>query len=278
MQAKFDRQAVRYWDERSRHWQVAAPISPQDGDIRFYEAHAEACPKEGQPLRALMLGVTPPIAAMHWPAATQLVVLDWSEGMFRNVFPRWNAPSRSNLLRGDWRQMPVASGSIDFVVGDGCYSTFADSHGAAGLNEEAARVLRHGGELCIRCHRRLDKAPALETLFEPLLDGRLHNLDMFRWLLAMAVHGNTSSGVRLGDVWEAWHRRVPEPSAHQARLGWTDQAVANMERWKGVQTRYFFPSLAQLESLASPHFAVESCELPNYAWGEHFPRLVLRRR
>ena len=278
LRATYDRGAVAYWDQRSLNWQVASPISPQDGDIRFYEARAEGCAHGGQALRALMLGVTPPIAGMRWPAGTQLVAVDWSQGMMRNVFPRWNAPPRCGLVRADWRQMPVRAGSIDFVVGDGCYSTFADAAGHARLNEEAARTLRPGGELCVRSHRRLDSSPGLEAIFQPLLEGRLRNLDMFRWLLAMAMHGESSGGVRLGDVWEAWHAHIPDVPSAQAALGWTDQAVANMERWKGAATRYFFPSLAQLHELAAPHFDVESCELPNYAFGEHFPRLVLRRR
>ncbi|HUL96513.1 MAG TPA: class I SAM-dependent methyltransferase [Usitatibacter sp.] len=278
MGADYDREAIKYWDERSCNWQVAAPISPQDGDIRFYEARAAGSAQGEQPLRALLLGVTPPVAGMRWPDATRLVVLDWSAGMFRNVFPRWNAPSRCGLVRGDWRQMPLAPASFDFVVGDGCYSTFGDARGPVLLNEEAARVLRPGGEFCLRCHRRPDTPPAIDALFKPLLDGRMRNLDMFRWLLAMAAHGEASEGIRLGDVWEAWHAHVPDVSAAQQRLGWTHQAVANMERWKGAATRYFFPSLAQLHEFAGAHFEVESCELPNYAWGEHFPRLVLRRR
>ena len=157
MQPSFDRSALPYWEARSSSWTVVPPLSPSPADVRFYEARAASnLPDDGRGLRALLLGVTRPIAAMRWPVATRLTAIDWAQGMIRNVWPREGAPSGSATLRGDWREMPLKSSSMDFVVGDGCYSVFASLEGPAAMNREVHRVLRPEGEFCLRCFRRPD--------------------------------------------------------------------------------------------------------------------------
>jgi SAM-dependent methyltransferase len=276
----FDRSALPYWEARSTRWRVSTPISPLPDDIRFYEAHAarHAGEEDEVNLHALLLGVTPAIVTMRWPMDTRLVALDWSEGMFRNVFPHRGVAAFARSVRGDWREMPLADHSIDFVVGDGCYSTFPTLEGPAQLNREVARVLRPGGLFCLRCHRRADQPVALEQLFGRLLAGEFRDLDMFRWQLAMSVHGESRDGVCLGDVWTVWRDHVPDSRKLQASFGWSDDAIANMDGWKESRSRYFFPTLAQLRELVSADFDLDDCDIPEYEWGEHFPRLTMSPR
>ena len=200
----FDRSALPYWEARSRHWRVSAPISPLPDDIRFYEANAAHFGGEAIAPRALLLGVTPAIAMMRWPAGTQLVALDWADGMLHTVFPHGHVAAFAQTLRGDWREMPIADASIDFVVGDGCYSTFTSLEGPAQVNREVARVLRPGGRFCLRCHRRADEVTPVPQLFDEFFSGAFHDLDMFRWQLAMSVQGDSPAGVCLDDVWRIW--------------------------------------------------------------------------
>jgi SAM-dependent methyltransferase len=273
----FDRSALPYWEARSVRWKVSTPISPLPDDVRFYEANAARYAGESQGLRALLLGVTPAIATMRWPAGTRLIALDWAGGMLSNVFPRAQVASFAHALRGDWREMPLADACVDLVVGDGCYSTFSTFEGPADVNREVARVLRPGGRFCLRCHRRPDAAIPMEQLFGRLLAGEFGDLDMFRWQLAMALHGDSRDGVCLGDVWDAWHEHVPNAGKWLARFGWSEQALANFEGWKGSRSRYLFPSLAELRTLVSTNFDLEDCDIPEYEWGEHFPRLTMSR-
>jgi SAM-dependent methyltransferase len=278
MKPAFDRSALPYWDARAQRWKVSQPISPGPEDQRFYEAcAARRAPDDGGELSALLLGVTPAIAQMRWPGPTRLVALDWSGGMFRNVWPREHLPGGAAGVRGDWRAMPLADGSVDFAIGDGCYSTFRDLEGPALLNREVHRVLRPGGEFCLRCHRRPDVPHSVERLFEWLHAGRFQNLDLFRWILAMAVHGDSTDGVSLHRVWETWREQVPDAKALAARFGWTHDAVANMNAWEKLESRYFFPTLDEINALARPYFELELCDLPGYEWGEQFPRLLMRR-
>ena len=273
----FDRSALPYWDARAAGWNIAPPLAPGAEDVRFYEECASRTRDATGALDALLLGVTAPIAAMGWPAGTRLVALDWSAGMLRNVWPRERVPHGARALRGDWREIPLRDACIDFAIGDGCYSTFADLRGPGDMNREIHRVIRPGGTFCLRCFRRPDIALVAEALFEDLFAGRIRNLDLFRWLLAMALQGDDDRGVSLNRVWRAWHERVPDPGAHQARLAWSEAALANLEVWSRLESRYYFANLAELRALAAPHFEIEACDVPRYEWGAQFPRLVMRR-
>lgn len=268
-----DRSGVARWETLSRTWHVEPPLAPDASDIAFYEREVA----RPNPSRILMLGATPAIAAMHWPPSAALTATDWSDGMLRRVWPAASAPADARRVRADWRQLPYAALTFDVVLGDGCYSVFAQPEGIDLLNAEVARVLRPGGIFCIRSHRRPDQPEAIDTLFADLLAGRPSNLDLFRWKLATAVQGDTESGVRLGDVWEVWHRYVPDAEKIGVNLGWTPRAMANMEAWRNSEARYVFPSLRFLMSEGRRRFESVQAELPDYEWGEQFPRLILTR-
>jgi SAM-dependent methyltransferase len=267
-----------YWEARATRWNVEPPLSPQADDVRFCESRADAQASRDGPLTALLLGVTAALATMRWPAGTRLTSMDWADGMLRRVLPRDEVRASLAVLRADWREMPIAESSIDFVLGDGCFTAFPDFEGAAAVAAEVARVLKPRGEFCIRCFRRPDAMSTASELFAELLDGRIANLELFRWMVAIALQGEGRRGVALGDVWEAWHARVADPREAQRRLGWSDTGIANFESWRGARSRYYFPSLSEIAELAGPGLEIALCEFPKYEWGEQFPRLVLRRR
>ncbi|MDX2221076.1 MAG: class I SAM-dependent methyltransferase [Burkholderiales bacterium] len=267
------RAGVARWDTLSLTWHVEPPLAPAASDIAFYERLvASAAPR-----RALMLGATPAVAGMHWPPGLHLTATDWSGGMLGRVWPAQRAPADASRVRADWRSLPYEDSTFDVVVGDGCYSVFDRPEYIDLLNAEIARVLRPGGTFCIRCHRRPDELPSVDSVFADLLKGQPANLDLFRWKLATAVQGDTENGVRLGDVWDVWHRHVPDPHSIGRQFGWTDRAIANIEAWKDSQARYLFPSLRFLISEGQRRFSQVAVELPDYEWGEQFPRLTLTR-
>lgn len=268
-----DRAGLARWDALSKTWHVEPPLSPAPSDVAFYERHVA----EANPSRALMLGATPAIVSMRWPAGIHLTATDWSEGMLQRVWPATRAPAGAGRVRADWRQLPYRDETFDVVVGDGCYSVFEHPTFIDLLNAEVARVLRPGGRFCIRSHRRPATLEPIDKLFSDLLAGRPRNLDLFRWKLATAVQGDTEKGVRLGDVWEIWHRHVPDAEQVGSQLGWTPRAIANMEAWRNSEARYVFPSLDFLHSEGRRRFSAVESTLPDYDWGDQFPRLVLWR-
>ncbi len=273
-----DHASRAYWESRARDWRVSPPLTPAAEDIAWYEATVSACARalSARPLRALLLGVTPGIATMGWPAGTSLLAVDWAQGMVEHVWPRTGFPDGTEVVRADWRQLPLASGSIDVVVGDGCYAAMGSLEGARQLNREIRRVLRGGGWYCTRAFRRSDVPTPTEALFEELEGGGVDNLDLFRWRLAMAVQGDSAEGVALGKVWRVWEQHVRDVQADARR--WSADQRLNMARWENVEARFSFLSLAELRDLAAPGFELLSSDWPSYASAEHFPRLLMRAR
>jgi len=275
-----DRSHLAYWERRAPNWHVAPPFSPSAEDIAWLEAKAARCATSvvAKPFRALLLGVTPALATMRWPEDTHLVAVDWSAGMIRYVWPGSSIRAPATVVRADWHALPLAKGSIDFALGDACYSAVATLANARLLNAELHRVLRPGGMHCQRCFARPDPPLSVDTLFEDLLAVRVSDFDMFRWMLAMAVHGASESGVDLCDVGRVWREHVPDAAALAARHGWSAEALANLESWGRNGGRFSFPSPRELRELAELAFDLLAYEEPATAYGALFPRLTMRRR
>jgi SAM-dependent methyltransferase len=271
-----DRAARRFWDQIALRWRIAEPLAPGRTDIDWFER--QAARHTGPAPRALLLGVTAGIAAMRWPAGTGLVAADWSTNMLKIVWPASVVPAATAVICADWRELPLADGTADLVVGDGCYTALGTLAGAAALNAEMHRVLRRGGHVLMRCFCKPGTGLDVEHLFDELFAGRMRNLDLFRWLLAMALQGGSTAGVAVRAIWEQWARRVPDTRALQARMQWTDDAVANLERMATADMTYNFASLEELLRAAAPAFELVARDSPDYAWGELFPRIVLRAR
>jgi SAM-dependent methyltransferase len=276
MQTAIDQASRAYWESRARDWRVSPPLTPAEEDIAWYEAKVADCARSVgvRPLRAVLLGVTPGIATMRWPQATSLLAVDWAQGMVEHVWPRARLREHTDVVRADWRRLPLAAESVDLVLGDGCYAAMGTLSGARHLNLEIRRILRPGGWYCMRAFSRSDEASSIPGLFHELEQGRVDNLDLFRWRLAMLVHGESEEGVALGKVWRIWQDHRREARSDPRR--WSADQRLNMARWENVEARFSFPSMRELRGLAEPGFELVSCEQPGYASAEHFPRILLR--
>jgi SAM-dependent methyltransferase len=271
-----ERAARSFWDQLAQRWCFPEPLTPSQEDIDWYQR--QVARRVTPPARAVLFGVTPGIAAMRWPAATTLTAVDWSREMLKIVWPARNTPPSSCAACADWRELPIASGSLDLVVGDGCYAVLSRSADAALVNAEMRRALKPRGFVLMRCFCRPTVRPDLEDLFQRLFAGEITNLDLFRFLLAMALYKDAHTQVTRRAVGEVWKRYVPDARAMQARMGWTDDGLANMERSAASANAYYFPTLEELAQLWRPHFETAESSTPAYAWGELFPRVVLRAR
>jgi SAM-dependent methyltransferase len=271
-----ERSTRGFWDQIALRWRFAEPITPCHEDIWWYER--EAGQRVRGRARALLLGVTAGIASMQWPQSTVLTAVDWSTNMLKNVWPAGDTPASSAPACADWRELPIAGGCIDLVVGDGCYAALSKTADATLFNAELGRVARPGGILLMRCFCRPPARLQAHELFERLFSGGVASLDLFRFLLAMALYEDAHTRVTRRAVWELWARHVPNARALQDRMGWTDDDLANMERIAAVDHTYYFPTLDELIELWRPHFALLSTDTPAYAWGELFPRVVLGAR
>ncbi len=268
--------ARAYWESFAPNFRIVPPMAPSPEDVSWMEGAAARC-LDGTRSRALLLGVTPALIGMRWPSGAQVTVADWARAMFAHRWPD-TAAAQAKPLVADWRKLPLAGGGLDLVCGDGFYTALGDSADVPRVDREVARVLARGGKFCMRCFVLPAEPVSPDRVCEWLRAGQLRNPTLFRWLFAMAVHGESARGAAVGEIWAAWRERFPDPEELRRGHGWNDEALAGFERWRGKPMRYCFHTLAQLEALAAEDFRLEQVDVPGYEFGERFPRLLFSRR
>lgn len=267
-----------YWVKPAQSWALrASPLrpAPEDVDIflrefrRWYEATRPA------PLRALLLGVTTEIANMPWPAGTQLLAADRSRAMIRGVWP--GAALGHLAVCAAWGALPLPDRTQDLVLADGSLSVVTGDTYAA-MVQNLRRVICRRGLVLMRFFTRPDRPEAPADAFADLRAGRIGTFHAFKWRLAMALHGSLDEGVRLADIWNAWHDAVPDPQELARQRGWPLPVVLTIDDFRGIRTRYTFPTLAESRAVMAAGFEEVSCHFPTYELGERCPILVFRPR
>ena len=71
--------------------------------------------------------------------------------------------------------------------------------------------------------------------------------------LLAALHGATGAGTCLDDVWRTWQVLPPLPDALAESRGWTAEEIVGIEGYRGLETRYFLPTLAEFRAVLSRH-------------------------
>lgn len=267
-----------HWEQHARQWRyVGGPLRPCEEDVRIMERLVRSH-RQGHALLALLFGVTPELAAMRWPEGTRLLAVDRSEGMIRDVWPHSGLDVAAHVIRGDWNALPIRDGSLDLVIGDGFYTPLNYPRDYLRLGSELFRVLRPGGHYLIRVFIRPDRPETLEAVRQDFLAGRIISFHAFKWRLAMALHGSLDAGVRLADIWDQWQVMRREADRQGLKPDWPEAEVATIDAYRGVATRYTFPTLAELRDILRPHFIEQECHFPAYELGERCPILLLARR
>ncbi len=265
-----------HWNQHARQWSlIGPPLRPAPEDIRLLEAEVDDWQgrvKVTVP-RALLCGATPEIARMRWPAGTWLTAVDHSRPMIAGVWPAAEAPGAA--VCGDWLALPLADATQHLLIGDGCYSLLVGRARYAAFAAELRRVARSNALLAMRYFLRPERAEAVGAVVDDLWQRRIGNFHVFKWRLAMALHGTLEEGVRLGDIWDAWQQAVPDAAQLAARLDWRAEVINTIHNYRNVDTRYSFPTLAEACACAGD-FEIVATHTPTYELGERCPTLIMR--
>jgi SAM-dependent methyltransferase len=249
------------------------PLRPSADDTAVVQRVAADL---GSGAHAVVLGLTPEIIACTWPTDITLTAVDHSPAMIQALWPPAKGPANSRVVLADWCAMPIPSGTIDLVAGDGCYILQNFPEGYAALTREVRRVLRPAGRFVIRVFLRPDRPESVEDIARALAGGDIGSVHALKLRLLAALHGASGGGSRLDDVWRAW---VPMSSLVPAALagfrGWTAEEIVGIESYRGMDSRYFLPTLTELRQTLCASFREVEC-----AWGHHeladqCPTLVL---
>lgn len=265
-----------HWSQHAQQWeQIGAPLRPWPQDIEHLQALVAKWAQRTtrSHTRAVLLGVTPEIIRMRWPEQTELIAADRSIPMIQYASSQHAKPNAWAIC-ADWKKMPFTDNACQIVVGDGCFSLLDFPEGYHSALQSIRRILTPQGLFAMRFFVRPAIIENLDNVFDDLYAGRIGNFHVFKWRLAMALHSDSRQGVRLGDIWDAWHQYVPAPEDLAKRLNWEPKSITTINVYKGIDTRYTFPTLEEVRDIVKYYFSEQDVHFPTYELGERCPTLA----
>ena len=270
--------ASDHWKEHARQWSlVGPPLRPVEADLGFSRAAIDEWrdAARGAAPTLLVLGVTPELVRLQDDPRGRAIGVDNSFAMIRAIWPGRRHP-RNAVLCGDWLRMPLATASIDLALADGSFSALPFPIGYDALCRELGRLLRPGGRVVVRLFVSPDARESVEGVLDHLERGRIGSFHVLKWRLAMALQPDAETGVAMGWVWSALDDAFGDRERLAARHSWPIEEVRTIEVYRGVETRYSFPTLAEYRlAFTAAGFSIARVSTPPYELGECCPTLVL---
>jgi SAM-dependent methyltransferase len=254
---------------------LGPPLMPCGEDCRFIEQTISewiAC-HPGEQLSALLLGVTPALVRISWPAESFLTAVDRSHSMIQSVWPG-NIDSCRGAAQGDWLALPIRDGSLDMVLGDGSPIALRYSDGFRTLCRAIRTALRTGGVGALRVFVRpsVQEDPA-DVIADLPSNATFHQ---FKLRLLMALQPSPEEGAHLDRVHRHWTACNIDRTELERETGWRREEIDTIDRYRGLDDVYTFPTLQELLALLGEFFSDTSVLVPSYPMGECCPTLVMR--
>jgi SAM-dependent methyltransferase len=266
-----DQARITHWNDVARRWALySSPLRPCAADLDIFTRYLEAYSSVPgtRPPRALILGVTPEIAEMRWPAGTHVTGIDRSAEMVAHIWPG-DVPGLREARCADWFSLTPAGGRFDYIVGDGSLNTVAFPDALRQLLVTLARVASDGAVLVTRTFTRPLRAEQPMEVVAAAARGTISCFHAFKFRLAMALQTRVETGVRLDDVWQFWTGLQFDTAALADRPGWEPAVVETIELYRGKDVRLYFPTIVEVtEALAASGWTPRAQQVQDYEMGD----------
>lgn len=256
--------------------QTGSPLRPSPEDVAAYWRGAQGwIERHGAP-RVLLLGVTPEIYRLPWPAGRDFLSVDRTTAMISIVWP--GRPEE--VLQAGWLDLPLPSGSRDLALCDGGLHLLDHPASQRKLVERLHDVLAPGGRCVFRLFTPPEERETPEAVLADLGAGRIANLNVLKLRLGMAMQGSAESGVAVREMWETLRALAPSWEALAERLGWPLEHLLAIELYRSSEARYHFTDIERVKALfcAGGRFVYLGHEHAGYTLGERCPVIVFERR
>lgn len=267
-----------HWNKHAQHWRyVKAPLRPCPQDMALFEKALEECFPARAALDALMLGVTPELAANRWTPALNLIAVDNTLAMIQSVWPK-HGPRRT-VVCGNWLELPLRDARMDLAMIDGGLPAISFPEAHQKLGKELHRILKIDGVFMARIFARPETTESVDDVLMALHAGLIGNFHVFKFRMAMALQAqDPERGVRLGDVWRKVNEHFEDRSRLAELTGWPIDEIATIDAYHDSRANYHFPSVAEMIELLAPVFECVEEKRGTYELAERCPILLFRRR
>lgn len=267
------------WEKHSRQWdKVGPPLKPsrEDGEL-ILSGLREVFNQQPGECKVAILGVTPELVRLPWPSAVVLNAYDHSEQMIASVWsPHPNVPSIATQAR--WQHLPVDDATYHAAAGDGSLNVLPGLNDYKEVLKELHRVMLPNSIAVIRCFLRPDIAESLEEVRDGVLSGRVGSFHAFKWRLAMSLVDGLGASVAVSDIHTAFEALFPSRALLAEITGWPEEQIDTIDAYRGLATRYSFPTLQEMRTHCAPYFAVRDINYSTYELAERCPTLTLVRQ
>ena len=273
------------WRKIAYNWNKynRPPFRPRKEDIRTMEKAVARWGNRSpdQRHRALLWGVTPEIAGMSWPDGTELLAVEKSEEMIREVWPG-DIDGFRKAYHCDWLDaFSVIKHPVSAVIGDGCFNGVSYPDDWRALFVSANQVLKENGVFIMRFFLGPENRENPGDIFEELMENRIGSFPMFKFRLMMALQEDVREGARQHDMWQAWKEASINKEELMKITGWTKETIDTIDFWegrKGRTQRFWSPTFGELKTVFSDIFTEIDITFPEYEMGECCPTLVFEKK
>ncbi|KHF25312.1 class I SAM-dependent methyltransferase [Solemya velum gill symbiont] len=255
-------------------------MRPVAEDVALFENAIKAA-STGQSagsLRGLILGVTPELYSLPWPAGSEVRAADRTAEMIEYVWPG----STSMVFQSDWREIDSPDASFNIILCDGGWHLLDYPQEQAQLAHQLARMLIPGGLFAVRLFVTPVVPEHPDEVLKELFSGTIPNLNQLKLRLGMAMQTSAEKGVALHDIWTQLNRLEADWSHLAERLGWPLEHLEAIEAYHDTSARYHFVTVEQvIEQLcraSGGSFQLEDMSTPAYPMGGQCPTLLFRRQ
>ncbi|RJT33315.1 class I SAM-dependent methyltransferase [Mesorhizobium waimense] len=258
-----------HWDAIRRHWQLLGPpLRPPPDAVETYERELDL-----QSAHVLLLGVTPELADL----GKTMLAVDESASMIASIWPG-DTGTRKAVI-GNWLDLPIASNSVDAVIGDGCLSALHSSTARLHLLAEIERVLKPGGRAGLRLFAGPEAPDDLAAVRELTLAGGVATFHELKWRIAMSCTGGyPDRAIKVKAILKAFDALFADREELSLATGWDMAVIGTIDVYATSQASYSFASAAVLVGEASRHFGRgRLAPTGTYDMVERCPLLVLEQ-
>jgi len=269
---------LTHWSRHAQQWRhVKAPLRPCAEDIALIEqALARHFPVRPT-LAALLMGVTPELAAHRWTPALNLVAIDNTPAMIRSVWPG-NAAHRT-VLCGDWLRLPFRDACMDLALIDGGLLAIPFPHAHRDLATQLHRILKPGGLFVARIFARPDRTETVDEVLAAVQERKIGSFHAFKWRLAMSLQGEESDrGVRVDDIWRCYHQHFGEHAQLAKLMGWPIEEIRTIDAYRDGAASYHYPSVREMADAFAGAFSCVEQMRGTYELAERCPILMFQRK
>jgi SAM-dependent methyltransferase len=260
---------TNHWEHYHRHWNLLnAPLRPPAETVGIIEREAATADAD-----VLLLGVTPELAGL----GKTMRAVDSSPGMISALW-KASTPAREAVV-GSWFDLPLASGSVDAVIGDGSLNSLGTSAERLLLLREMVRVLRPEGRAAIRVFASPGRREGTAAIRQDVRARRIDGFHAFKWRIAMTLAGpEPDYRVRVTEIRDTIDELFPDRAELSAATGWRLEEIGTIDAYLKSDAIYSFATTARLVEEAKILFEdVRLVPSGLYSLAERCPVLVMRQ-